>query len=208
MGLRRIATRFGVAHVTVRRIIREEGLRPYRVQQVQALQPGDHRARRNFCRWMLRKLANNPRFLENVLFSDELTFSCASILNRQNNQIWAHRNPHAIQQRIVQGRFAVDVWAGIVGKHFIGPVYLPMRLNSQHYLNFLRHDLLHRLKQIVHRNRQNYIYFMHDGAPPRFGLQVRAFLNEFFGSRWIGRNPAPHLWPPRSPDLNLLDFFL
>lgn len=25
-------------------------------------------------------------------------------------------------------------------------------------------------------------------------------------SRWIGRNPAPHLWPPRSPDLNSLDF--
>lgn len=208
MGLRRIANRVGIAHMTVRRILREEGLRPYRVQQVQALQPGDYRARRNFCRWMLRKLINNPRFLENVLFSDEASFSSTSILNRQNIRIWAQRNPHAIQQRVMQARFAVNVWAGIMGNHFIGPVYLPMRLNSQHYLTFLRYDLLHRLRQIVPRHRRNRIYFMHDGAPPHFGLRVRGFLNDFFGSRWIGRNPAPHLWPPRSPDLNPLDFFL
>lgn len=31
MGLRRIAARVGTSHTTVRRIIREEGLRPYRV---------------------------------------------------------------------------------------------------------------------------------------------------------------------------------
>lgn len=208
MGLRRIAARVGIAHMTVRRIIREEGLRPYRVQRVQALQPRDHRVRRHFCRWMLRKLTNNPRFLENVLFSDEASFSTMSILNRQNIRIWAHRNPHAIQQRIMQGRFAVNVLAGIVGNNFIGSVYLPMRLNSQHYLTFLRHDFLHRLRQIIPRHHRNRIYFMHDGAPPHFGLRVRAFLNDLFGSRWIGRNPAPHLWPPRSPDLNPLDFFL
>lgn len=208
MGLRRIAARVGISHPTVLRIIREEGLRPYRVQIVQELRPRDRYARKAFCRWMLQKLRNNPNFLENVLFTDEASFSSTSILNRQNVRIWAYQNPHAMLQRVQQGRFAINVWAGIINNSYIGPVYLPLRLTSAHYLTFLRHDLVHRLRQIIPRERRNRVYFMHDGAPPHFGRQVRAFLHEFFGTRWIGRRPASHLWPPRSPDLNPLDFFL
>ena len=49
--------------------------------------------------------------------------------------------------------------------------------------------------------------FQQDGAPPHWGLIVRNFLNETFPNRWIGRNdPTP--WPPRSPDITPLDFFL
>ena len=49
--------------------------------------------------------------------------------------------------------------------------------------------------------------FQQDGAPPYWGLIVRDFLNETFPNRWIGRNgSAP--WPPRSPDITPLDFFL
>lgn len=207
MGLRRIAAQVGTSHTTVRRIIREEGLRPYRAQYVQALHRGDRRRRVTFCRWMLRKLERNPGFLENILFTDEASFSSTGIINRQNLRIWAHRNPHAMVQRVFQGRFAINVWSGIIGNHIIGPVFLPLRLNTAHYLRFLRHDLLHRLRGLVPRNDRNAIYFMHDGAPPHWGLQVRAFLNNMFGGRWIGRHPAPHIWPPRSPDLNPLDFF-
>ena len=32
-------------------------------------------------------------------------------------------------------------------------------------------------------------------------------LNTLFNDRWLGNN-GPHLWPPRSPDLTPLDFFL
>ncbi|EZA52969.1 hypothetical protein X777_07423 [Ooceraea biroi] len=201
MGSRRIATCVGITHPTVLRIIREEGLRPYKVQVVQELQPGDLRARKQFCQWMLGKLRRNPDFLENVLFTDKSSFSSTSILNRQNVRIWAERNPHAMVQRVHQGRFAINVWAGIVGNNYVGPVYLPNRLNSARYLAFLQRDLL------IPRHQRNNIYFMHDGAPPHFGREVRAYLDRFFGTRWIGRRPAPHLWPPRSPDLNPLDFF-
>lgn len=39
------------------------------------------------------------------------------------------------------------------------------------------------------------------------GLAVRSHLNRSFPHRWIGRGePVP--WPPRSPDLSSLDFFL
>ncbi|XP_029653233.1 uncharacterized protein LOC115226371 [Octopus sinensis] len=46
-----------------------------------------------------------------------------------------------------------------------------------------------------------------DGAPPHWGRHVRQFLNQTFLDRWIGRyGPIP--WPPHSPDITPLDFFL
>lgn len=132
---------------------------------------------------MLRRLDRDPRFLENVLFTDEATFSSTGIINRQNLRIWARRNPHAMMQRDYQGRFAINVWAGIIMNEFVAPVYLPLRLNAANYLHFLRHELVPRLRRIIPRERRNSIYFMHDGAPPHWGLRVRAFLNDMFGTR-------------------------
>ena len=57
------------------------------------------------------------------------------------------------------------------------------------------------------RTRRRHMLFQLDGAPPHWGLQVRAFLNDKFLERWIGRG-GPAAWPPRSPDINSLDFFL
>ena len=54
---------------------------------------------------------------------------------------------------------------------------------------------------------QPQVIFQQDGAPPHWGLQVRQFLSETFLDRWIGRD-GPILWPPRSPDITPLDFFL
>lgn len=48
---------------------------------------------------------------------------------------------------------------------------------------------------------------MHDGAPPHFSLVARQYLDENYADRWIGR-AGPQPWPPRSPDLNPIDFFL
>lgn len=50
-------------------------------------------------------------------------------------------------------------------------------------------------------------WFQHDGAPPHFSREVRGILDQQYPNRWIGRG-GPRHWPPRSPDLNPLDFFL
>jgi hypothetical protein len=61
---------------------------------------------------------------------------------------------------------------------------------------------------IIQRKRLNsQIIFQQDGAPPHFSKEVRAWLDEKFGGRWIGRG-GPISWAPRSPDLTPLDFFL
>jgi hypothetical protein len=46
------------------------------------------------------------------------------------------------------------------------------------------------------------LHFMHDGAPA-----ARRYLNRKLPGRWIGTG-GPISWPPRSPDLNPLDFYL
>ena len=51
------------------------------------------------------------------------------------------------------------------------------------------------------------VLFQQDGAPPHWGLVVRNFLDATFPNRWIGRD-GPTNWPPRSPDITPLDFFL
>lgn len=53
----------------------------------------------------------------------------------------------------------------------------------------------------------NDVYFQQDGAPAHYAVLVRQYLDLVFPNRWIGRL-GTIAWPPRSPDLTLLDFFL
>jgi hypothetical protein len=51
------------------------------------------------------------------------------------------------------------------------------------------------------------LHFMHDGAPAHFSLVARRYMNQKFPGWWTGRG-GPIAWPPRSSDLNPLDFYL
>jgi hypothetical protein len=51
------------------------------------------------------------------------------------------------------------------------------------------------------------ILYMHDGAPGHFSRAVRDVLSNTCHDRRIGTGERT-VWPPRSPDLNPLDFYL
>ena len=51
------------------------------------------------------------------------------------------------------------------------------------------------------------ITYQQDRVPPHWSMDVRRSLNATFPNRWIGRDGRIS-WPPRSPDLTSLDFFL
>jgi hypothetical protein len=53
----------------------------------------------------------------------------------------------------------------------------------------------------------SYKLLQQDGAPPHFCHHVTNHLDREMAGRWIGRS-EPSAWPPRSPDLTTLDFFL
>ena len=96
--------------------------------------------------------------------------------------------------------------SGIVGDHLIGPFFLPARLTGDVYRHFLEHDLPTLLEDVPLQLRSK-MYFMHNGAPAHFCSVARNYLNTVYPRRWIGRG-GTEPWPPRSPDLNALNFFL
>lgn len=203
---RKISQTLNVSHMTVSRILRDQLLYPYHIQRVQALMPRDFQPRVEFGQWLRRKVARNPQFLSHILFTDEANFSRNAIMNFHNNHVWAEDNPNAIMQSGFQDRFSVNVWVGIVGDYLIGPYFLPLRLDGNSYRHFLEHQLPLLLEEVPLGLRHQ-IWFMHDGAPAHFSRLARDFLDTTYPQRWIGRGGAQH-WPPRSPELNPLDFFL
>ncbi|KAJ4442736.1 hypothetical protein ANN_04327 [Periplaneta americana] len=103
-------------------------------------------------------------------------------------------------------RFSLNMWAGIIGDRLVGPHVLVNRLTRQAYTNFLENTIPHVLEDTPLINRQH-IHFLHGGAPAHFSRTARRYLDRRFPDRWIGRG-GPIAWPPRSPDLNPLDFYL
>ncbi|GFW00351.1 uncharacterized protein TNCV_4355481 [Trichonephila clavipes] len=140
-------------------------------------------------------------------FTDEASFSREGIFNTRNSHSWAAANPHVTRTRAAQDRFLVNVWAGILGDHLIGPYILPDRLTGPRYLIFLEQVLPELLDSAhVTAATRTSMWFQQDGAPAHFSISVRNHLDATCGERWIGRGGPVH-WPPRSPDFSCLDYF-
>ena len=130
-------------------MVHEDGRHPYKLQKVQALKPADYPFRVDYSRWVLNRRAENPEFLFPVLWTDEATFTEGGLFNSRNSHIWAHENPRGVRVHNFQDKFAVNVWAGIVGNWLIGQYLLPSRLNGENYLVFVR-DVLPDLLEEQH----------------------------------------------------------
>lgn len=99
-------------------------------------------------------------------------------------------------------------WAGIIGTTIIGPFFFDANVTGETYLDMILGNILPELHQNGFDSAD--ICYMHDGAPPHITADVRQCLDDNFHS-WIGRGDGTgniSNWPPRSPDLNMLDFFL
>ncbi|KAJ4436157.1 hypothetical protein ANN_18787 [Periplaneta americana] len=203
ISTRRVALQVNVPHTTVWRLLKEYQLYPYRLQRVQALSPADYPAQVRFCQWFLQQCGVNPNFPALVLFTDEAQFTRDGITNFHNQHVWAYENPRATVPSHHQVRFSLNMWAGIIGDRLVGPHVLVNRLTGQAYTSFLENTIPHVLEDTPLINRQH----IHDGAPAHFSRTARRYLDRRFPDRWIGRG-GPIAWPPRSPDLNPLDFYL
>ncbi|XP_023312530.1 uncharacterized protein LOC111692677 [Anoplophora glabripennis] len=106
----------------------------------------------------------------------------------------------------------VNVWAGLVGNRILGPFFIEGALTGEKYFKFLRDDLIP-APAVLYPNDvdpdlpNNTIWYQQDGATPHFAVIVRDYLNQIFANRWIGPRGTIE-WPPRSPDLTPLDYFL
>jgi hypothetical protein len=166
---------------------------------VQVLQPGDKECRLEYCRWHLHRVVDEPDFLNSVLWTDEAGFTRDGEMNLHNLHVWAEENPHPTRSSSFQHRFSVNIWAGIVDDHLIGPYVTEHRMSGVQYLNFLQKTLRILMDDLPLNVRQDMRYQL-DGAPAHFTRPVRDWLNHNYPFTWIGRGSLV-TWHARSPDL-------
>lgn len=151
----------------------------------------------------------NPNFVRHICFTDESTFRKNGYVNRHNCRYWAQENPHIIREAHTQCKHKLNVWAGILGKKMIGPFFIEGNLNGLMYLDMLQNVIVPAMRLAAAEQNMVWtdVWFQQDGAPPHFKRKVTDYLNETLPNRLIGQN-GPIRWPPRSPDLTPLDFYL
>lgn len=197
-----------VGHVsdwTVRRVLRQEGLHAYHFTRVQNLHDGDNILRINYCNWFLAQYNRNRRFPFQILWADESKFGREGPFNQHNHHFYADENPHMVWQRNFQRQFSTNVYCAVINDQLFYYLY-EENLTGQTYHRLLEEQLdefISELPLIVRRN----MYYVHDGAPAHNAHEVVEWLNIRFPGKWLGRN-GPIRWPPRSPDLTVLDFAL
>jgi hypothetical protein len=202
ISTRQIERDSGISRGGIMRALRSFNVHAFHATPVQNLEIGDFSRRRRLECW----LSQNENKIDRILFSDESQFTREAIINSRNYHQWAEFNPYMTNVRNFQKQIRVNVWAGIIGNELFGPYFIPSRLNSQYYKDFLE-DNFYRFYENVPLNFRNDIYFQQDGCPAHSAQIVTEFLNTKFPNRWLGLR-GPIEWAPRSPDLTPLDFFL
>lgn len=204
ISCKRVEDEVGVSKSRANRILKKNKYYPYKFNIVQELHPGDAQKRVEFCQWYLNQIEEDENFGRDVIWTDESYVSSAGIFNRQNHRYWSDENKHIMWPRQQQGRFGVSVSCFIWNLKAVFVIY-EGGLTAQRYLDIIRINL-DNLSRLDHFNIER-VYFQQDGAPAHNAIIVSEFLVQTFGPRYIGtRGPVP--WPPRSPDLSILDFFL
>ena len=137
-------------------------------------------------------------------------------MNKQNCRYWSDENPHIVVEGHTQNPQKLSVWCEILGDKIIGPFFIDGIWTDDAYLEMLNNLIESAIVNEVENQRdlegnlnlnEDLINFQQDGAPPHYGIVTRRWLDRFYPRQWIGRR-GPIEWPPRSPDLTPLDFFL
>lgn len=206
VSARELSAEIDISDRSVRRIFKLHKQHPYHIIKQHGLEGEDHNLRMEFCNWAIDRENNAPNFFQNVMFSDESSFTNTSMPNRRNLHFYSDTNPYFTRRIPNQRRWSINVWAACLGPYIIGPHFFEGSLTGVRYLDFLQNTLPELLENVPLNIRQN-MWFQHDGAPAHSTLAVRNFLNNTYPGRWIGRG-GPVSWPARSPDLTPLDFFV
>lgn len=206
-SIRRLAAVTGVHRSSIQRILKENmTFHPYKFQLTQALGEKDYERRLRFATLMTTRFPD----MNNIIFSDEAHFQLNGEINKQNMRYWSEENPQAIIQATHHPK-RCTVWAGLASWGIIGPFFFEdsngaaTTINQTRYQDMLRRYLAKELKK--HSGYTSDTWFQQDGATPHTTKASLAVCNEMFPGKVISLRGDIE-WPPRSPDLSPLDFFL
>ena len=85
-------------------------------------------------------------------------------------------------------------------RRVIGPIFFTETVTSERYCKEILSAFIDQLTE----EERSTGYFQQDGATAHTANISLHFLNEIFPNRIISKG----IWPPRSPDLSVLDFYL
>ena len=81
---RQAARELEVSQSSVNRVLKEEGMRPFKFTRVQELTDQDFEQRKTFCSLILSKESQSPSWTKKIAFSDEATFHLNGQVNLHN----------------------------------------------------------------------------------------------------------------------------
>jgi hypothetical protein len=199
-SIRCVSRELHIPRSTIHNVVHKRlRLTAYKIQLVQKLRENDKPVHHTFALKMLSRLDDDNAFMKRTVFSDEATFHVSSKMNRHKCRIWGSENPHKVMEH-KHDTPKLNVWCALTSDSVTGPFFFEeATVTGASYLNMLQNYAITQIPQGY--------FFQQDGAPPRCANTVKAFLDQQFPGKWIGRR-GPIAWPPRSPDLTPLDFFL
>lgn len=201
----RDASRYlNINYVKIQRCLVKHNYHDYKPLKVQKLHPNDNIIRQNFSQILLDKFNDDANVFDYIFWTDEASFTTAGVYNKGNTHFWAQENPHLVKEIQFQGHMTFNMWSGIFNKR-IYYFFYNGSLTGERYLEYLRTNISDIIDNIpLHHVR--HMIWQQDGAPCHNYRLVTQFLNQGF-LEWIGKKGTIR-WPPRSPDLTPLDFFL
>lgn len=195
----------GLTYYAIQATLKKHKMHNYSFTTVQELQPGDEVRRMEFCERIVIKIQEDPLFLRKIIWTDEAKFDREGIVNRHNLHHWSARNPHLTRVVNFQNRFSFNVFCLLMDNRY-SFVFYDENLTAERYIEILR-EIVVPFQEELPLNILRECWYQMDGAPAHSTRDVDRELTQNFEDRWIGRN-GPLRWPPRSPDLNPVDFFL
>lgn len=204
---RRHASALHIGRESVRKILKLDlKFHPYKIVCVQELKENDYPQRLDFATQMQVLLHDEPDVL--IFMSDEAHFYLNGTVNQQNCRYWAQENPRQLHEKPLHSP-RVTVWCAVSRQHVIGPFFfeedgVAVTVNANRYVRMINDFFFLQLQML---NLQQDVWFQQDGATAHTARVSMTLLRNLFPGHVISRfGDVP--WPPRSPDLNICDFFL
>ena len=136
----------------------------------------------------MEKLDSNGQFIDNLIVSDESTFTLDGLVSAQNDRIWAMENPHLYQETKSFSK-KLTIWVAMSSSFVIGPYLFrdeardPCTVTGDCYVKMQREYLVPELrrKRVTLRNT----FFQQDLATHHTSGIAQQFLETKFGERLI-----------------------
>lgn len=203
-SIRSLARELGVANATIHRTVHED-LRygSYALKTGHFMNDATKQKRLEKAKKLLIRLKHPEEAKMLKFFSDEKNFDQDQKVNRRNDR-WLCKSPDEVP-RVMHTKFPSTVMVlGVVSSE--GDVMPPfffqrgLRVNASEYIKVLEDTVKPWMDGVA--NGRPYV-FQQDSAPAHKARATQNWLADNVPYHW-----SPELWPPSSPDLNPLDYYV